>query len=244
MNDDPDPAHPPPRTVKLYAGTSQVCSYLPAEVAMTQFVDPGLSMSPALYSQLVDMGFRRSGELVYRPRCRQCAACVPVRIPVDAFTPSRQQRRTWQRNQDIHVRLVPARFDAAHFDLYRRYIAARHPGGGMDVNDPAQYESFFMSPWSETWCAEFREQDQLLAVAVIDRVQQGWSAVYTYFDPAQTRRSLGGFAVLWQIEECRRLDLPWLYLGYWVEQCPKMAYKNQFQPMEILRQGRWQPYLA
>ncbi|MEK7321634.1 MAG: arginyltransferase [Pseudomonadota bacterium] len=243
MNKNPDQFHPPQRTVKLFAGASHGCGYLPAEVATTQFVDPSLSMNPALYSELVDLGFRRSGELVYRPRCRQCVACVPMRIPVAAFTPSRRQRRTWQRNQDLQVHLVPARFNAAHFDLYRRYIAARHPGGGMDVNDPAQYESFFVSPWSETWCAEIRDQDRLLAVAVIDRLQQGWSAVYTYFDPAQARRSLGGFAVLWQIEECRRLGLPWLYLGYWVEQSPKMAYKNQFQPMEVLRQGGWQPYL-
>lgn len=243
MNKNPGKPHPPQRTLKLYAGAPHVCGYLPAEVASTQFVDPALAMSPAIYSELVDLGFRRSGELVYRPRCRQCDACVPVRIPVDAFVPSRRQRRIWQRNQDLRVRLLPARYDAMHFTLYRRYIAARHPGGGMDVNDPAQYASFFISPWSDTWCAEIRDQENLLAVAVIDQLQQGWSAVYTYFDPNQAHRSMGNFAVLWQIQECRRLGLPWLYLGYWVEQCRKMAYKNQFRPMEILRQGRWQPYL-
>ena len=241
---DKNAASPPakPRAVKLYAGTPHACSYLPAEVALTQFVDPALVMTPTMYSELIDLGFRRSGELVYRPRCRQCEACVPVRIPVDTFEPTRQQRRIWQRNQDLHVRLLPARFHSAHFELYRRYISDRHPGGGMDVDDPAQYKSFFFSPWSDTWCAEIREADTLLAVAVIDRLAQGWSAVYTFFDPGHARRSLGGFAVLWQIHACRQLGLPWLYLGYWVDQCQKMAYKIQFQPMEVLRQGRWQPY--
>ncbi len=244
MDKDPSAQRATQRSVKLYAGPPHACGYLPAEVALTQFIDPNLPMSPDVYSELVDLGFRRSGELVYRPRCRQCDACIPVRIPVDSFSPTRQQRRVWRRNQDLRVRLLPARFHGAHYELYRRYITDRHAGGGMDVTNSAQYESFFFSPWSQTLCAEIRDAENLLAVAMIDPLHQGWSAVYTFFDPEHARRSLGGFAVMWQIHECRRLGLPWLYLGYWVERCQKMAYKNQFQPMEILRQGRWQPYGA
>lgn len=228
------------RTVTLYAGAPHVCSYLPGEVAVTQFVDPSLPMSTALYSELVDVGFRRSGEHVYRPRCRQCDSCIPARIPVGRFAPTRQQRRVWRRNQDLAVQLTATRTSDEHFSLYRRYMAARHPGGGMDVSDPEQYRAFLFSPWSDTRCLEFRAGDRLLAVAIIDRLRQGWSAVYTYYEPDDAQRSLGTFAVLWQIEQCRGLALPWVYLGYWIPQCVKMRYKVQFQPLEVFREGRWQ----
>lgn len=228
------------RTVTLYAGAPHVCSYLPGEVAVTQFVDPSLPMSTALYSELVDVGFRRSGEHVYRPRCRQCNSCIPARIPVGRFAPNRQQRRVWRRNQDLSVQLTVTHASEEHFLMYRRYMAIRHPGGGMDVSDLEQYRAFLFSPWSDTRCLEFRSDERLVAVAVIDRLRQGWSAVYTYYEPEETQRSLGTFAVLWQIEQCRRSALPWVYLGYWIPQCAKMRYKVQFQPLEVFREGRWQ----
>lgn len=228
------------RTLTLYAGAPHICSYLPGEIAVTQFVDPSLAMSMPLYSELVDMGFRRSGEHVYRPRCRQCDSCIPARIPVDAFAPSRQQRRVWRHNEDLVMSVAAARDSESHFALYRRYMAARHAGGGMDVADPDQYQAFLFSPWSATECIEFRAADRLVAVAIVDRLQQGWSAVYTYYDPDEGRRSLGTFAILWQIEQCRRLGLSWLYLGYWIPECSKMSYKVRFRPLELFRQGQWQ----
>lgn len=232
------------RTLTLYAGAPHACSYLPGEVAVTQFVDPALSMSVALYSELVDVGFRRSGEHVYRPRCRQCDACIPARIPAEQFAPSRQQRRVWRHNQDLQVQFASTRQTQEQFSLYRRYMAARHAGGGMDVSDPAQYQAFLFSPWSDTRSIEFRVDGRLIAVAIIDWLVRGWSAVYTYYEPGEGKRSLGVFAVLWQIEQCRRLGLPWVYLGYWIPQCAKMNYKVQFQPLEIFRQGRWQRHRA
>src|SRR3569623_702666 len=161
------------RTLTLYAGAPHICSYLPGEIAVTQFVDPSLAMSMPLYSQLVDMGFRRSGEHVYRPRCRQCDSCIPARIPVDAFTPSRQQRRVWRHNEDLVISVAGARDSESHFALYRRFLAARHAGGGMDVADPDQYQAFLFSPWSVTECIEYRAADRLVAVAIVDRLQQG-----------------------------------------------------------------------
>lgn len=228
------------RTVTLYAGAPHVCSYLPGEVAVTQFVDPNLVMSTTLYSELVDVGFRRSGEHVYRPRCRQCDACIPARIPVEDFAPARRQRRIWRRNQDLCVQLTGGGASEEQFALYRRYMAARHAGGGMDVTDPMQYRAFLFSSWSDTRCVEFRAGERLLAVAIIDWLRQGWSAVYTYYEPEAPQRSLGVYAVLWQIEQCRRLGLPWVYLGYWIPACAKMRYKAEFQPLELYRDARWQ----
>ena len=190
----------------------------------------------------MEAGFRRSGEYVYRPRCSACRACIPARIPVNAFTPTRSQRRTWQRNQDLQITALPAAFSEEHFALYRRYIGARHPGGGMDVADPERYREFLFSAWSDTWCYEFRLGPRLLAVAVVDRLVRGFSAIYTFFDPSYAERGLGTYAVLWEIAEAQRLELAWLYLGYWIEECPKMSYKTRYRPLEIFRNGLWQSW--
>jgi arginyl-tRNA--protein-N-Asp/Glu arginylyltransferase len=240
--DDQAPKPNATRTIRLYMSPPHPCAYLDEREAITQFIDPAQTINSRLYSQLVDAGFRRSGEYVYRPRCSDCRACIPARIQAQAFLPSRGQRRTWQRNQDLQINCIPAEFSEEHFALYRRYIAARHPGGGMDVADPERYREFLLSAWSDTWCYEFRLGNRLLAVAVIDRLLRGFSAVYTYYDPAYAERGLGTFAVLWEIAEIQRLELSWLYLGYWIEECPKMSYKTRYRPLEIFRDGLWQTY--
>lgn len=227
------------RTVRLYASPPHSCAYLDGREAITQFIDPSQTMDTRLYSQLVDAGFRRSGEYVYRPRCTSCQACRPARIPVAAFQPSRGQRRTWRRNLDLEVCTIPAGFRDEHFALYRRYISTRHAGGDMDVTNPDRYREFLLSSWSDTWCYEFRLHGRLVAVAVIDRMVQGLSAVYTFFDPAYADRGLGTFALLWEIAQAQREGLAWLYLGYWIAECPKMSYKSRFHPLEIYRDGGW-----
>jgi len=228
------------RTIRLYMSPPHNCAYLPDREAVTQFIDPAQTIDSRLYSQLVDTGFRRSGEYVYRPRCTGCHACIPVRIPVAAFLPSRSQRRIWQRNQDLQVSSRPADFQDEHFALYRRYISARHPGGDMDIADPDRYREFLLSRWSDTWCYEFRLGTRLLAVAVVDRLNRGLSAVYTFYDPDFAERSLGNFCILCEVAETERLGLSWLYLGYWIQECPKMSYKNRYHPLEIFRNGLWQ----
>jgi leucyl-tRNA---protein transferase len=238
--DDQAPKSHVSRTIRLYMSPAHPCAYLQERDAITQFIDPKQTINSRMYSQLVDAGFRRSGGYVYRPRCSACQACIPVRIPVKAFSQSRSQRRTWERNQDLHINFIPAQFSEEHFMLYRRYIAARHSAGGMDSTEPERYREFLLSAWSDTWCYEFRLGPRLLAVAVIDRLIPGFSAVYTYYDPAYTERSLGTFAVLWEIAEVQRLDLSWLYLGYWIKECPKMSYKTRYRPLEIFRNGLWQ----
>lgn len=227
------------RRLAFYATPEHPCSYLQARTARTLFADPSVRLNNHIYSRLTLYGFRRSGRHIYRPSCPACGACIPVRIPVQEFRPNRSQRRTWARNRDLAVTAREPAFRQEQFDLYRRYVAARHPGGGMDSADPAQYLDFLTSDWSDTLFFEFQLEGRLVAVAVTDRIESGLSAVYTFFDPGLRQRGLGTFAVLWQIEECRRQALECLYLGYWIRESPKMAYKAAFWPLEQFREGSW-----
>lgn len=215
------------------------CSYLPGRYATNQFIGPESPIHTKLYSQLVDLGFRRSGDYVYRPRCYGCSECIPVRIPVKDFQPNRSQRRSWRANQDLHVVYRPAEFDQLHFDLYRRYLAWRHPGGGMDNPSVRDYMGFLTSRWIDTHFHEFWHGEALACVAVVDCLDNGLSAVYTFYDPAYQHRGIGNYAILWQITAARRLGLPWVYLGYWINASPKMRYKGRFRPLEVFRNGRW-----
>jgi arginyl-tRNA--protein-N-Asp/Glu arginylyltransferase len=233
---DPDDV----RYLELYLSAPHPCNYLPGRQTVNLVADPRITMHTALYSALIEEGFRRSGGFAYRPHCPGCNACVPVRIPVDRFRPRRAQRRILRRNQDVSVRCRPPRFDAEHFDLYARYLAARHPGGGMDDPSPEDYLRFLTAPAIDTCFYEMRAGERLLGVAVADVLRTGLSAVYTFFDPELADRSPGVYAVLWQIEQARRLDLPYVYLGYWIKDCDKMSYKDQYRPLEGFRNGRWQ----
>lgn len=227
------------RRLAFYGTPERPCSYLPERAARTLFADPHVILDNHLYSQLLLYGFRRSGSHIYRPSCPTCEACIPVRVPVAKFRPNRAQRRAWQFNNDIVAQFVEPGFHADHFELYQKYIAQRHAGGGMDSPDPERYVEFLLSDWSDTRFVEFRYGTSLLAVAVIDVVASGWSAVYTFFDPNQDRRGLGTYAILWEIEQARQSGLPWLYLGYWIDECTKMNYKARFQPLEKFRDGVW-----
>jgi arginine-tRNA-protein transferase len=229
----------PQERLLLYATPPHECSYLPDREAVTLFADPEFPKDRHLQRLLTEQGFRRSGQHLYRPRCAGCAACEAVRIPVAAFTPNRSQRRTWARNQDLSVRCVEQRFEQEHYDLYARYVTGRHPGGGMDDPTPAKYEDFLLCPWADTRLVEFHHEDELVAVAVSDRLDDALSAVYTFFDPARSARGLGVYAVLWQLEAARRSGLDWLYLGFAIQGCRKMEYKGRYLPQERMRDGQW-----
>lgn len=228
-----------PPDLAFYATPPHECSYLAERRAVTLFTDPKSSMSPEVYSALAEVGFRRSGEYVYRPRCPRCEACIPARIPVAEFRADRSQRRIARNNADLTVRPLPAEYREEHFLLYRRYIRSRHADSGMDVDSVEQYLAFLTSTWSDTRFVEFRAGGQLLAVAVVDRMSQGLSAVYTFYDPDSTR-GLGVNAVLWELEEARRQGLPYLFLGYLIDESPKMAYKRRYHPLELFQRGHWQ----
>lgn len=224
----------------LYATPPHDCSYLSDRQATTVFIDPRFPKDTVLYEVLSQHGFRRSGEHLYRPHCHSCEACIPVRIPVWVFEPRRSQRRIWKRNQDLTVTTVPNVFKREHFNLYCLYLAARHRGGGMDNPTPESYMQFLTSDWSDTIFYEFRLKRQLLGVAVVDVLESGTSAVYTFFDPSYPERSLGVYAILWEIEETKRLQFDWLYLGYWIRECRKMRYKIEYHPLEHYHHGVWQ----
>lgn len=223
----------------FYTTPPHPCSYLPPRKAATLFADPAWPKDRRLYSLLSEQGFRRSGAHLYRPSCPGCHACVPVRIPVQDFRPRRNQRRTWEDNRDLDIGSDTARFRDEYFALYKRYLRARHPNGGMDDPNPEGFMDFLTAPWAETRFYEFRLRDRLLAIAVVDRLEHALSAVYTFYDPDYQDRSLGRLAVLHEIAEAKAQGLDWLYLGYWIAGCRKMRYKNEYQPLEYYVGGRW-----
>lgn len=227
------------KTPEIFISMPHPCSYLPGRTATTLFVDPREPLDAEKFAHFMRIGFRRSGDLVYRPHCRECQECVPVRIPADQFAPNRAQRRAWQRNRDVAVEPCPAIFKADHFELYQRYQRGRHPGGGMDDPDPQKYIGFLASRQIDTVFYEMRVGTRLLGVAVVDHLPDGLSAVYTFYEPAEQERGLGTFAVLWQVQQARTLGLPWVYLGYWIAESPKMSYKSNFRPLEAYLHGHW-----
>jgi arginyl-tRNA--protein-N-Asp/Glu arginylyltransferase len=223
----------------LFLSMPHPCSYLDGRMSTILFIDPQRVLNEGEYGAFVRQGFRRSGDLVYRPHCQGCSACVPVRVPVRGFVPTRSQRRVWSRNRDIEIVKQPVHFETAHFDLYRRYQAGRHPDSGMNDADPQKYLGFLASRQVETEFYELRSEGRLLGVAVADVLPDGLSAVYTFYDPDLPQRSLGVYAVLWEIAEAARRGLDYLYLGYWIAESPKMAYKTNYRPVETLQAGHW-----
>lgn len=225
--------------LRVFATHPHVCSYLPEQQATTLFIDPAARIDALVYGQLSEMGFRRSGPHLYRPHCAHCNACVPARVPVMHFARNRQQRRIWARNQDLQV-VDRTSIDGDEFyQLYARYIEGRHRDGDMYPPSRQQFESFLTREWEITRYFCFYDGARLVAVAVVDAMQNGLSAIYTFYDPELSQRSLGVFAVLWQIEHARQHQVPHVYLGYWIKECRKMAYKIGYRPIELLINGKW-----
>ena len=216
------------------------CSYLENHDAITLFVDPSYPVQMSQYSALAKLGFRRSGSNIYRPHCNDCGLCIPVRVPVEEFKANRSQRRNKSVNKDIFMNVKDAVFNNEHYDLYRRYMKGRHAGGGMDNDEPDSYETLIKADWSLSKLLEFRLENKLMMVAVIDCFEDGVSAVYTFFDPDFTKRGLGVYGVLSEIDYVKSLQLDWLYLGYWNPKTNKMSYKSNYQPIEFFDGQDWQ----
>ncbi len=240
---------PPTDDLRLFQTGGHACGYWPERSARDLVLDPRDPRLAMVYPQALDWGFRRSGDLVYRPHCAHCRACVAVRIPVAEFAPDRSQRRCLARNADLATRIVPAQRGAGHYDLYQRYLGARHLNGGMDGHGTAEFDQFLVGSWSDSRFLEIREPGadapgRLLAVAVTDRAGNGLSAVYTFYDPEQAQRGLGTLAILQQIAWARREGLRHLYLGYWIDGHGKMDYKRRFRPLEAFDGRRWSRFAA
>jgi arginine-tRNA-protein transferase len=226
-------------SIPLVLSQEHPCGYLETKIAQSLFVHPSYSITTSTYAHLLEQGFRRSGEEVYAPHCSHCSACIPARLPLKKFKPSKSQRRCMRKNIETRVNIKPAIFEQAHYDMYLRYQAIRHPEGSMINASPENYFSFLSSSWCNTQFVEFSINNELAGIAIIDQFDEAWSAVYTFFEPKFSDYSLGVYAILWQIQQANLQQKEYLYLGFWLKDCTKMSYKTCYQPIQLLIDKQW-----
>ena len=233
--------HRPPRRPQFFYTTAPLpCPYLPGRTERKIVTELSGTEAEALHERLSRAGFRRSHNIAYAPVCPGCQACVPIRVVSEEFTPDRTQRRILRANADLTISEMPARATAEQFTLFQRYQKTRHADGDMAAMGYYDYRAMIEDTPISTGILEFRDaRDRLLGACLTDWLADGLSAVYSFFDTDEDKRSLGTFAVLWLIGRARSLGLPYVYLGYWVPESRKMAYKARFRPSEILISGAW-----
>lgn len=239
------PNEQPLNKLQFYVSSGYTCGYLPNRLAQSLIASPQHLLNGQVYSQLIQQGFRRSGLYVYRPHCERCNACTPVRIVLNDFKASRNQKRVLKKHRNLTVQILPVAFHQDHFNLYQQYQQDRHPPAATpdpadDMGGEESYRNFLCDSNVESVIVEFRDQDMLKMVSIIDLVDGGVSAVYTFFDTSNAKDSFGTYNVLWQIDWAKQLKLDYLYLGYWISDCQKMSYKNRFQPQQHWLNDQWQ----
>ncbi len=245
------PKELPLQKLQFYVTTPYPCGYIAINIAQSLIASPHHLVDAGVYSDLISQGFRRSGKFSYRPHCAHCTKCVPVRIVLDQFTPNRSQKRAYKQHSHLTATILPVGFRQDHFELYVAYQALRHTTED-DINqnttgdkdsEEEQYKQFLCQSNVESVMVEFRDtQNQVKIVSVIDTVADGNSAVYTFYDATEPKASYGTYAIMWLIDRSKQHKLPYLYLGYWVEESQKMAYKEKFTPQEKFINSEWVTY--
>ena len=228
----------------FFTTTAQPCPYLKGRVERRVVTELAGRNAGRLHDRLSLSGFRRSHGIAYAPACPNCNACIPVRIRIGAFSPSRSHRRILSANNDLTAQICQPSATDEQYQLFTRYLGHRHADGDMANMDFSDYRSLVEDTPIESALIEFRNAEGVLVAGCLtDRLGDGYSAVYSFFDPELQKRSLGTFMVLWLIEHACALSLPYIYLGYWIEDSPKMAYKVRFAPLDAFRDGHWSPLL-
>ena len=239
------PNEPQLHKLQFYVTTPYQCGYLPNRQAQSLIASPQRLIDANVYNGLIAQGFRRSGKFAYRPHCESCQECIAVRVVLNEFAPKRYQKRAFKQHEHLSARLMPVGFHQSHFELYASYQALRHTEPAIDnqitqTDDAEQYRQFLCQSNIESLMIEFRDaNNELKIVSVVDVVKDGVSAVYTFYNALDTKCSYGTFAIMWLSEWTKSLNLPYLYLGYWIKGSQKMAYKQQFSPQEKLTDGEW-----
>ena len=237
------PSEPALHKLQFYVTTPYKCGYLPNKLAQSLIAAPYHLISASIYSGLIKQGFRRSGKFAYRPHCDNCSACIAIRLILDKFAPTRSQKRAYKQHANLTARVLPLSYQQEHFALYTSYQRTRHLDSDVlnnELDDASQYQQFLCLSNVESLMVEFRNaENQVKIVSVIDVVSDGISAVYTFYDALEARASFGTYSIMWLAEWTKMLGLPYLYLGYWIEASPKMAYKQQFKPQQKLIKGEW-----
>ncbi len=229
-------AHNP---IRLFETVIDQCPYLEDKNSASILVDPDHQIDQALFTLLSRSGFRRSGEMLYAPKCPSCKACISVRVPVDRFKPSRSHKRVLKKNSDVEIQMQDVCFDQTHFDLYLRYQQHRHPDSSMCDEDEKKYIGFIESSYAESKFMCFYLEKTLIGISVLDQFDDGISSVYTFFEPDHQNRSLGTYAILSAIKMAKQQDVSYTYLGYWIDGSKKMDYKRNFKPLEGYFDRRW-----
>jgi leucyl-tRNA---protein transferase len=225
---------------QFFATAPVPCPYVPGRAERKLIVELAGRSAAGFYDDLSRAGFRRSHRFAYRPACRGCASCVPVRIAVARFADTRWTRRIRNTNRDLHGSRAAARATPEQFLLFSAYQRSRHRDSDMAAMGYGDYRAMVEDTAARTQVVEFRDTaDRLVAASLVDVLDDGMSAVYSFYDPSQRRRSLGSWSVLWMVEECRREGRPFVYLGYWIAESPKMSYKARFPALERLVPGGW-----
>jgi len=239
------PSEPLLKKLRFYVSTSYNCGYLPNKLAQSLVASPHHLINAKTYNILIQKGFRRSGLFSYRPHCDLCNACISVRIVLEEYVSSRSQKRALKQHKNLSATVLPVTFTAEHYALYAAYQRTRHTEDPQkaepktEADEIEQYRTFLCQTNVDSVMVEFRHDNQLKMVSVIDIVSDGISAVYTFYDTSDTQSSLGTYSILWQVEWAKNLQLPYLYLGYWIEHSQKMAYKQNFKPFQKLVNGEW-----